>query len=198
AKESGLLKGPPPIWLACSLDGHPFDHARECPRVPTTCHVPTHAPTAGTAHRCRVRGTSRQCSSIRGPGAPRARKGRIAVRMEGSPVRSGVGSKGPRICRSKSRCGHFHAWSVPAQSRLGSGGESCRRKGEAHVPQSTSSAGTLPLQSSSGSEFPRAENRIDDRRGEDRVGWGHDILAACRSEERRVGKEGRYGWWEGE
>src|SRR5437773_6143536 len=101
-EESGLLKGLPPIWRLALHDGHPFDHAREGPRVPTTCHVPAQALTAGPSRRCRLRGTSRQRSSIRGPGAPRARKGRIGIRLEGSSVRSGVGSKGLRICRSKS------------------------------------------------------------------------------------------------
>src|SRR5881396_236185 len=93
-KSPDCLRGCLPSGRLALHDGHPFDHAREGPRVPTTCHVPAQALTAGPSRRCRLRGTSRQRSSIRGPGAPRARKGRIGIRLEGSSVRSGVGPRG--------------------------------------------------------------------------------------------------------
>src|SRR6266568_2262227 len=144
-----------PFRWPAGHDVHPFDHAGEGAWLPTTRHAPAHAPTAGATRRGRVRGTSRQRSPIRRLGAPRSRKGRIAVRLEGSSVR--------------------------AQSRFGSGCESCHRKSEECVPRSAGSPGTPPLRSGSWGEFPRVENRVDDRRGEDRVGWSHDIVVACRA-----------------
>src|SRR2546426_11298306 len=65
--------------------------------------------------------------------------------------------------------------------------ESRRRKSEARVPRSPDSAPSRPRRSSSRVEFPRLENRIDDRRSEDRMGWGHDILADRRASNRGPG-----------
>jgi len=165
-------------------DGHPFSHSGERARVPATCDVPAQAPSARATRRGRVRRTSRQRPAIRRFGASRARKRCTAVRLERSPVRPSMGSSGRRVRRPGSRCGRLHSGSVAAQSRLASCRERRRRKSEARVPRSGGSTGPRPLGSISGSEFPRAESRIDDRGAEDRVGWSHDILALCRASDR--------------
>jgi hypothetical protein len=167
--------------------GHPFHHPGACAFVPATCHVPTQALTARETRRARVRRTSGQLSAICCLGAPRAGQGCIAIRLEGSPVRPSVGPSWRRICRPSSRRGHLHLRSVSAQPRSGSGRESRRRKSEARVSRAKSPVGSRSIRSDNWSEFPRLENRLDDRRGEDRMEWSHDILAACQASERSAG-----------
>ena len=186
-ENSELLKAAQSFRFATVHDGHPLNHPGECACVPATRDVPTHALAAGATRRGCVCRTSRQRAAIRRLGAPRAREGCIAVRLEGSPVRPGMGPTGRRVRRPQSRCRPVHAWPVPTQSRFAIRCESRRRKGEARVPRSTSSAGTRPLRSRSWGEFPRVENRINDRGGEDRVGWSQDILATCRASDRGAG-----------